>query len=576
MLENCLILLFLVFLLRFFPIKKIILEDIDLRKEIKFLFAIAIIIFCLNIIIKFMPNPRYKKFLSDNNIFAVIEDKYDFKNKIQIINDQFYIPIKLIKMYVDEHIFYDKKENKIVITDKNRVIKLKLNDFNYTVNENEIRRINFDMKKIGYEFYLPEDFVKKIYDLEIDYQKKYNLLKIDFNDRDYFKGEIKKNCYMRYEADKKSFKAQKILKGEQVKIYGEQNNYLKIKLESGLLGYVKKENVINKQKIYGKKKSSRKIKNQPKIKMVWDGIYNQTANYYALKKRFDSGINVISPTWFSFDKKKLNGELINLVDINYVKTAQKYGIKVCPSLSDELDYQTNHEIITDGTKREFVIEQIINFADEYDLDGINIDFEGVKKNDIDFYIEFLRELSPLLKKRNLILIVDVFVPDAWSMYYNRKEIAETADYICVMAYDEYNLNSDEPGPVASYDFVLNGIKNTLKEVSKDKIIIGLPFYTRIWHTKNNKFKIENVSMQVGFDFFKKRNVEFKWLDDKKYFYCEYENIDENIIYKSWLEDENSIEEKLKLVKKFDLAGISGWKRGFEKKIIWELVNKYIN
>ena len=188
----------------------------------------------------------------------------------------------------------------------------------------------------------------------------------------------------------------------------------------------------------------------------------------------------------------------------------------------------------------------------------------------------MRELSPLLKKRNLILIVDVFVPDAWSMYYNRKEIAETADYICVMAYDEYNLNSDKPGPVASYDFVLNGIKNTLKEVSKDKIIIGLPFYTRIWHTKNNKFKIENVSMQVGFDFYKKRNVEFKWLDDKKYFYCEYEDIDENVIYKSWLEDENSIEEKLKLVKKFDLAGISGWKRGFEKKIIWELVNKYIN
>ena len=547
-----------------------------MRKGIKFVFIITLIIFCLDIIIKFMPNPRYKKFLSGNNIFAVIEDKYDFKYKIQIINNQFYIPVGLIKKHIDKHIFCDKKQNKIVITDGNRVIKLKLNDFNYTVNGNETRQLNFDMKKIGDRFYLPVDFVKKIYDLEIDYQKKYNLFKIDFKDRDYFKGEIKKNDCMRYEADKKSFKAQKILKGEKVKIYDEQNNYLKIKLKSGLLGYVKKENVINKQKVYGQKKLSREIKKRPKIKMVWDGIYNQTANYYALKKKFDSGFNVISPTWFSFDKKKLNGELTNLVDINYIKMAHKYGIKVCPSLSDELDYKTNHEIITDGTKREFIIEQIINFVDEYDLDGINIDFEGVKKNDIDFYIEFLRELAPLLKKRNLILIVDVFVPDAWSMYYNRKEIAETADYICVMAYDEYNLNSDEPGPVASYDFVLNGIKNTLKEVSKDKIIIGLPFYTRIWHTKNNKFKIENVSMQVGFDFFKKRNVEFKWLDDKKYFYCEYEDMEQNIIYKSWLEDENSIEEKLKLVKKFDLAGISGWKRGFEKKIIWELVNKYIN
>ena len=241
--------------------KKKFLEAIDLRKGIKFLFAITIILFCLNIIIKFMPNPRYKKFLSNNNIFAVIEDKYDFKNKIQIMNDQFYIPIKLIKMYVDEHIFRDKKENKIVITDENRVIKLKLNDFNYTVNENEARRLNFDVKKIGYEFYLPADFVKKIYNLEIDYQKKYNLLKIDFKDRDYFEGEIKKNCYMRYEADKKSFKAQKILKGEQVKIYDEQNNYLKIKLESGLLGYVKKENVINKKKVVAQDKKSPKNQN---------------------------------------------------------------------------------------------------------------------------------------------------------------------------------------------------------------------------------------------------------------------------------------------------------------------------
>ena len=224
-----------------------------------------------------------------------------------------------------------------------------------------------------------------------------------------------------------------------------------------------------------------------------------------------------------------------------------------------------------------MIREIISFIDKYNLDGINIDFEGVKRKDIGFYIEFLRELKPLLKKRKVILIVDVFVPDEWSMYYNRTEIGKIADYTCVMAYDEYNANSDAPGPVASYDFVLNGIKDMLKEVPKEKIIIGLPFYNRIWHVKNNnKFKIENVSMQMGFDFFKKRNVEFKWLDDKKYFYCEYEDIDENIIYKSWLEDENSIEEKLKLVKKFDLAGISGWKRGFEKKIIWELVNKYIN
>ena len=123
--ENCLILFFLVFLLRFFLIKKIFLEAINLRKEIRFFFAITIIIFCLNMIIRFMPNPRYKKFLSENNIFAVIEDKYDFKNKIQIINDQFYIPVKLIKKYIDKHIFCDKKESKIVITDENRVIKLK-------------------------------------------------------------------------------------------------------------------------------------------------------------------------------------------------------------------------------------------------------------------------------------------------------------------------------------------------------------------------------------------------------------------------------------------------------------------
>ena len=546
-----------------------------MHKQIRWLLILMLCISNIDLANTLMPNLFYKKFDFDDKIFAVIEDKYDFKDEIKIIDREFYVPINLIKTYIDPYIFCDRKENKIIITDDNRVIKLKLNDFGYKLNENKVRDFDVNMKKDGYKFYLPSKFLSEICDLNISYEKKYNLLKIDFKRQDYIKGEIKKNCSMRYEADRKSFKAQKILKGESVRVYGNKNKYLKIRLGNGLVGYVKKKYVINQKKIIGKKNLSVKKENKEKIRMVWDSIYNKTANYYALQKDFNDKINLVSPTWFFFDKKGSNGKLVNFVDMNYVKKAHENRIRVCPTLSDELDYDLNHKVIADSNNREFVIQEIINFIDKYDLDGINIDFEGVKRKDIDFYIEFLRELKPLLKRRNVILIVDVFVPDAWSMYYNRTEIGKIADYVCVMAYDEYNANSDTPGPVASYDFVLNGVKNILKEVSNEKIIIGLPFYNRIWHVKNNnKFKIENVSMQMGFDFFKKRNVEFKWLDDKKYFYCEYSAGD--IIYKSWLENENSIEEKLKLIKKFDLAGIAGWRRGFEKKIIWDIIFNYIN
>lgn len=555
-----------------------------MNSKIKWIIFFLVFILCVPLINKILPSFTHINFYNyysyKNNIVAAIEDEYYFENAPMIQNNQIYLPVDLVHDYIDNYIFWDKNQNKLTITTTNNVVRMQTDDLNYYVND-EPMKLDLPIYKINEQAYMPADFLKSIYQIDVTYNENTKIVSINLNTKSHTSGKIKRNINLRYEADKKSPIAGKLNKDETVYIFSTKDKYTKIRSQSGLIGYVPTKNIIDTKKIPAIQIPSTKEKNvskiNGKIKMVWEQVTNVSANYQATLKQIPNTLNVISPTWFSFDTEKLNGDIVNLADLNYVENAHKNNCQVWALISDNFNYKVNHAVLCDTSKREHVIKQLLAYISLYNLDGINIDFEAVSKDDAKYYIQFLRELAPLMKKQNAVLSVDMFVPTSWSMYYNRVEVGKIANYICVMAYDEHTKNSEMPGTVASYEFVANGIKNTLKEVSQEKIILGIPFYVRVWRESGDGFSLKNYSMDKALEIFNSNNVKFKWLDFEKCFYGEYDTIEnsETVTYKTWLEDEKSIEEKLKLAQKYNLAGVSGWKKNLEKDVIWDLIDKYM-
>ena len=554
-----------------------------MNTKIKWIIFFLVLIFCVPLINKMLPSFSHVNIydfnnISSQNILVAIEDQYDFEIFPLQKNNQIYLPIDLIKKYIDKNIFEDKSYDRITITNKDSVIRMQTDELNYYVN-NKSMKLNLPAYKINSKTYLPANFLKSIYPIDINFDATNKIVTIDYKNKTHTTGKLKRNTNMRYLPDKKSPIAFKIGKNDSVTIYNTDNKYTKVRTQDGLIGYVPTKSLGQIQKTSAKQILAEKsnLKTDGKIKMVWEQILKVSDNSKAIAKPIPTTLNVLAPTWFSFDTNKLNGDIINLADTSYVENAHKNNCQVWALITDNFDSKICSKLLCDPSKREYIIRQLLAFVSIYNLDGINIDFEAISKDDAQYYLQFLRELYPLMKKQGAILSVDMFVPTSWTKFYNRKEIGKTVDYMCVMAYDEHTKNSETTGPVASYKFVANGIKDTLKEVPQEKIILGIPFYVRVWRESGDGFTLTNYSMDKAFEIFNAHDVKFKWLDFEKCFYGEYNTLENNemVTYKTWLEDEHSIEEKLKLAQKYNLAGISGWKKNLEKDIIWYLVDKYI-
>ena len=327
-----------------------------------------------------------------------------------------------------------------------------------------------------------------------------------------------------------------------------------------------------------------------KINMVWHQVTNQDVNnQIANVLKTTKGVNVISPTWFYLNDN--NGNIKSLASTSYVNYCHQNGVDVWALISnlENPDVDTT-AVLTHTSTREYLVNQIIAAAIENDLDGINLDFEGLSGKTGDAYIQFIRELSIKCKNNGIVLSVDNYVPSEYTAFYNRAEQAVFADYIVVMAYDEHFYGSEE-GSVASIGFVTKGVEGTLEEVPAEQIILGMPFYTRIWECVPKGDDVSEVeaasedyvpytvnSTAVGMKEAERRisvnGAEKVWSEADGQYYAEYENGGNT--YKIWLEDESSMELRLKLMKEKNLAGAAFWKLGLEKSSIWDLVIKYIN
>ena len=419
--------------------------------------------------------------------------------------------------------------------------------------------------------------------MEINYIDSTKTITVDSKDRKYAVADSTKNNGVKAYPTMFSRNVDTIEQGETVTVVqneqnqnNEINGWTEVRTDTGKLGYVKTNTLAN-EYVY-RETMEDKAKIEGKISMIWDYF----SEYYTAPDRSGTdiqGVNVVSPTFFTLvdeGQGKIN-ENVGDDGVAYIEWAHSNGYKVWPSLSNNSYINTTSVIMNDYKLRQELINNIVSLVVNYNLDGINIDFEYMKEEDKDLFSRFIIELEPRLKEIGAVLSVDVTAPDGspeWSLCYDRYTIGKVADYIVFMAYDQNGISSPVEGTTAGYNWVEANIQKFLGQegVESDKLILGIPFYTRVWEENSDGEIIskDTISMK-NIDSIVPEGASKTWDDDLKQYYIEY--VSDGITHKIWAEDEESIKAKLSLINKYDLAGASFWTKDREPDSIWSIVSE---
>jgi spore germination protein YaaH len=311
---------------------------------------------------------------------------------------------------------------------------------------------------------------------------------------------------------------------------------------------------------------------QGKINLTWEHVVSRNPDVAAIKDM--PGLNVVSPTWFSVIDDQ--GTVKNKADSRYVRWAHARGYKVWALVDNGFDPARTSAVLSDLRKRESIIQQILAYASLYSLDGINIDFENINYSDRGLLVQFVREMAPLCREQGLVVSMDVTFKSKslnWSMCYDRKALAQAVDYIMVMGYDEHTAGSPVAGSVGSLPWVEEGLQAVLEEVPADRLLLGVPFYTRLWReeTKNGVFTVTSkaLGMEAAEETLRQNRAVIQWDAVARQNFGVFREGQAQC--KIWLEDQESMALRVALVKKYGLAGIASWRRGFEKPAIWNVI-----
>lgn len=504
----------------------------------------------------------------------------DLKKDIIIENNVIYVSMEDITNFFDPYIYYDEKYDQIITTSENQVASMVIGEHKMTNNGTSINIFGTVIERND-TYYIPFSDLKDVYNLELSYIESSNTIIVDSKDRKYVVADSTKENNVKAYPTVFSRNVDELDADEQITVVQDENGnnevvdgWVEIRTDTGKLGYVKEDTIKNQVAV---RETIEKEKQIPgTVSMVWD--YFSEYVYAPDRSGTDiQGVNVVSPTFFTLvnEGKGQVDENVGEAGINYINWAHENGYKVWPSIANSPYIETTSEIMNDYEYRNDLIENIVSLVLKYDLDGINIDFEYMHDEDKDLFSRFIIELKPRLNEIGAVLSVDVTAPDGspeWSLCYDRYTIGQIADYIVFMAYDQYGESSTTPGTNAGYNWVKANIQKFLGQegVEADKLILGIPFYTRVWTESNGEVSKTAVYMK-DLNSYIPEGAEKVWDDNLKQYYVEYTQ--NGVTTKIWLEDEESIKAKLSLIKEYNLAGAAYWEKDREPDSIWSVISE---
>lgn len=523
--------------------------------------------------------------VEDSQVMIILQDEI-YEKKGLLEDGKVYIDYDTVIQEFNHRFYWDRNENILTYTTPDEILQTEAGSRKYSITKSMIKtdaESDYPMVKVfGDEVYIALDFVVKYSDLIYRFFVEPNRVVIKYRWGEFLYTEVTKATQLRLEPDIKSPVLLQLAVGTEL-VYVDREEapkkgFVKVMTDEGIIGYVREKHA--KQSFYKNLESNYQTpeytsQTRPgKISLVFHQVFNKDAagNLEELMKD-TKGVTVVSPTWFSISDTA--GNITSLASQEYVDIAKSLGLEVW-ALVDDFNQEVNMlDLLSHTSSREKLSNTLVEAALDYKLNGINIDFEKIPSEAGIHYIQFLRELSVKCRNNGIVLSVDNFVPAPYNKYYDREEQGKIVDYIIVMAYDEYYSGSDVAGPVASLGFVEDAIKNTLEAVPKEKTIIAIPFYARLWkETAEGDITSESFAMTPAAQVLTDNNVEAKWDITYGCNYAEFEK--DGASYKMWLEDEKSIEEKMKTIYEAKVAGIGAWKLGLEKEEVWNVIIKYLN
>lgn len=500
------------------------------------------------------------------------EDKDIDKDDFCIEDGMIYLSLDYIKEYLDKGIEYDESTGEVKINNNHANKILKLNEYEAKFNSGTIDLRAPVIEKNG-KIMLPIEAFIYDYDIRLRYNKDIRLLLLDYRDKEYDLTKTTSETLLRESASKRSPIIKKLPKGEELYVYEEKGKFYKVRMPEGYAGYVLKKDLDKNFEKVSFKSTSKNTSDGP-INLTWDYTYAEHSEDKINQIKDIKGLDVIIPTWFSI--RNGNGDMIDRGNQNYIKKYKDLGIDVWAYLDNSFDPNITHEALSNENTRKKVINKTLELCKKYGMNGINIDFEHTKIDDRDYITDFVREFRQAAGD-DFIITVDVtpqISADVTKEPYDRKALAEIADYMVVMAYDQHWGSSDKAGSVAQYKWVEGSVNVLFRNIPNKKMILGVPLYTRIWKEAGGKVTSKTISMDEVARIIAAKGLKPVWDKESQQNYIEYQ--ENNADYKIWIEDANSLEKKVSLVNKYNLAGVGSWRFGFETPNIWDVISKELD
>lgn len=527
---------------------------------------------------------EYFGITSADEVPIILQDEL-IEESARLLDGVYYLDLATVHKYFNDRFYEDKNEGLLLYTLPEDTVRVVIGSADYTTREGtaseEYTIARYEAGAEGDVLYVAVDYVKKYANFSYEVFAEPNRMQVYTEWKERTTAQITKDTAVRYQGGVKSPVLKDMKEGDEVIVLETMENWSKVKTSDAFIGYVenKRLGIHNTESLipvtdYTEPEYTN-ISKPYKINLTWHVVAGTAGNdTLGAALEGTKGINTISPTWFALTDNE--GNFSSFATKDYVTKAHDRGIEVWGLIDNftNKDVVNTYEVLSYTSKRAYLIENLIEEALEYDLDGINVDFEEISQDAGEHFIQFIRELSVACRANGIVLSVDNYVPTGYTDHYDREEQGVFADYVVIMGYDEHYSGSPEAGSVASIGFVEEGIKKTVDQVPPEKVINAVPFYTRIWETNGAKLTAQAVGMELAEEFVANHNIETRWDEVTCQNYGEIQEGDS--FYQVWLEDEQSIEVKLNIMQKYNIAGVASWRLGFEKASIWDVIGNYMN
>lgn len=531
----------------------------------------------------------YSAEMTDLNAYYEVEGEDDYPvilndgwsdYHVKKIGDQFYLDYETVSELLNDRFYYGEEDETLFYCLPDTRIAAREGESSWTDSSgsggSEAGAI---CVKQDDKLYVSLDFVKKYTNFSYEAFTEPNRISMYNTWGERQEAEMNRTTNIRVSGGVKSAVVAEVPSGTKVAVIERMDNWSKVVTPDALIGYVENRKMTEPAAVemtpvtdYQEPEYKRTAPDG-KINMVWHNVAGAAGNTTFVDRiNRTQSVNVVAPTWFVVLNDSGSVEVRATQD--YVDTAHQMGMAVWAVLDNFNGPDgVQQKFLRSDEARSAIISKTVETVRDMGIEGINVDIEGITDKYGPDFIEFVRELSIECRNNGIVMSVDNYVPYNFNDHYRIDEQGLFADYVVIMGYDEHYAGSQEPGSVASIGYVTYGIEEALKYVPAQKLINGVPFYSRVWKTTAEGVSSQAFGMNEVQIFIANHNMTVEWNAATEQNYAEVS--EDDATYQIWVEDVESIEKKLDVMQAHNIIGVAEWCLGMENADVWSVISDFM-